>query len=63
MKYIYHCNLSVTKDGFIYTPVDLVLEDPLQLSLQALKIKVYKHLDVGVISFKDLTYTMEVVND
>ena len=59
MKYIYHCKLLATKDGFIYTPVDLVLEDPLQLSLQALKIKVYKYLDVGVISFKDLTYTME----
>jgi hypothetical protein len=63
MKYIYHCNLLVTKDGFTYTPVDLVLEDSLQLSLQTLKIKVYKYLDLGVISFKDLTYTMETRHD
>lgn len=63
MKYRYHCNLSVTKDGCLYTPVDLVFEDAMQLSLQALKIKAYSYVAKDVISHKDLTYTLEMVPD
>jgi hypothetical protein len=60
MKYIYYCSMSVTKDGFIYEHVDVVVEHHLQLSLKALRAEVYKHLHPKVVSSKDFSYRVDV---